>query len=128
VTAAAAHAQAQAQQQAQQDIARAPSNPSQPTASPDRRSTSTSSNTTVTYAECRGGMVRNGTACQCPQGQEWQGNQCVVQCHPTQQRQGNQCVCPKDTRWNNGRCELWQECKPGQVRFGAACLDGAKKR
>lgn len=76
----------------------------------------------VTHAACTNGMVRTGDTCHCPQGTAWEGNACLVPCHPTQRRDGNTCVCPKDTRWNGSSCELWQECRGGQVHLGASCI------
>lgn len=77
---------------------------------------------TVTHASCTNGMVQSGNACACPQGTAWESGQCLAPCHPTQRREGNACVCPKDTRWNGSRCELWQECRGGQVHLGASCI------
>lgn len=82
----------------------------------------------ISSAACTNGMVRNGAACQCPQGTRWEGSACLVPCHPTQRREGNACVCPKDTRWNGSRCELWQECRGGQVHLGASCICPSKTR
>jgi hypothetical protein len=77
---------------------------------------------TVTHAACTNGMIRTGDTCHCPQGTAWEGNACLVPCHPTQRRDGTKCVCPKDTRWNGSSCELWQECRGGQVHLGASCI------
>lgn len=76
----------------------------------------------VSYAACTNGMIRNGNACQCPQGSAWENGGCLVPCHPTQRRDGKQCVCPRDTRWNGASCELWQECRGGQVHMGVSCI------
>ncbi|MBL9027387.1 MAG: hypothetical protein JNL21_34670 [Myxococcales bacterium] len=61
-------------------------------------------------APCEGGSLAVGDTCQCPQGTEWNGNQCqeVVMAAPTctggafMTEQG--CMCPDGTAWDGANC------------------------
>lgn len=84
----------------------------------------TNNTTTVVNAACPAGMTKQGNTCSCPQGQVYENGRCQVACFQGQVRLGNgQCACPRDTRLNGNRCELWVECSGGTVRLNnTTCL------
>jgi hypothetical protein len=59
---------------------------------------------------CPDGQYWNGAQCVCPSGQQWNGQQCVTPPPPTptcpdgQYWNGAQCVCPSGQQWNGQQC------------------------
>jgi hypothetical protein len=80
---------------------------------------------------CPDGQYWNGAQCVCPSGQEWNGQQCVTPPPPTptcpdgQYWNGAQCVCPSGQEWNGQQCVTppppTPTCQDGQYWNGAQC-------